>query len=97
MPSFSIVIETSNLRLARVGRLRRALASIAEQELSPHEAEQVVLLEDGGLPDDLLAELGDTHRWLTTRRIPTGLGYGDQKAISTALPHADVVATGGDG
>jgi len=90
-PSFSIVVETSNLRLARVERLRRALASIAAQEPSPGEAEQVVLLEDGGLPADLLAELRATHPWLETRRIPGGLGYGDQKAIATELSPSDIV------
>lgn len=89
--SFSIVVETSNLRLAHVHRLRRALASIAEQEPSPSDAEQVVLLEDGGLPPELLADLRATYPWLTTKRIPAGLGYGDQKALSTALSPSDIV------
>lgn len=90
-PSFSIVVESSNLRLAHVHRLRRALASIAEQDPSPDHAEQVVLLEDGGLPAELLAELRATHPWLTTRRIPAGLSYGDQKALSTETSTSDLV------
>lgn len=90
-PSFSIVIETSNLRLARVGRLRDALASIAAQVPSPAEADEVVLLEDGSLPAALLADLARQHAWLRIRRIEPGLGYGDQKAISTDSPRSDVV------
>lgn len=90
-PSFSLIIETANLRLAHVDRLRDALASIAKQEPSPRDAEQVVLLEDGELPEDLLTDLRVTYPWLTTRRIPPGLGYGDQKAISTELAQSDIV------
>src|SRR6185369_9266626 len=40
LPTFSILMETSNLRLAHVERLRAALASIAAQDPSPSEAEE---------------------------------------------------------
>jgi hypothetical protein len=90
-PSFSIRIETSNLRLANVARLRTALASIAAQVPAPSDADEVVLLEDGTLPADLLAEMSRQHPWLALRRISGGLGYGDQKAISTASSRSEVV------
>jgi hypothetical protein len=91
LPTFAILMETSNLRLAHVERLRAALASIAAQEPSPAEAEEVVLLEDGSLPGELLADVSRRHPWLRLQRVDTGLTYGDQKSISTAKPRADVV------
>ena len=91
LPTFSILMETSNLRLAHVERLRAALASIAAQRPSPAEAEEVVLLEDGSLPGELLADVSRQHPWLRLQRVDTGLTYGDQKSISTATPRAEVI------
>lgn len=91
LPSFSILVETSNLRLADAARLRVALASIAAQTPSPAQADEVVLLEDGSLPPELLAEVSRQHPWLSLRRIPAGLSYGDHKAISTTAPRSEVV------
>jgi len=91
LPTFSILMETSNLRLAHVERLRTALASIAAQVPSPSEAEEVVLLEDGSLPRELLADVSRQHPWLRLQRVDAGLTYGDQKSISIAAPRAEVV------
>jgi glycosyltransferase involved in cell wall biosynthesis len=91
LPSFSIVIETANLGLAAIERLATSLDSIASQLPSPALAKEVVLLDDGGLPPELLQALCARHPWLSTRRIAPGVGYGDQKAISVYSVSADIL------
>lgn len=90
-PTFSIYIETANLRLAKVGRLKAALDSLAAQSLSPQSAEEVVLLEDGGLPEAVLGQLGAAYPWLRIQRISEDLTYGDQKALGVSSAKSDVI------
>lgn len=91
LPTFSIYMETANLRLARVGRLKEALDSIAAQSLPPQKAEEMVLLEDGCLPEQLLQELCTQYPWLRTEKISEDLTYGDQKALGAGGAKSDVV------
>lgn len=90
-PSFSIYIETANLRLAKLGRLRTALESISRQKPSPHSADEVALLEDGNLPEAVLEELCKEFSWLKTYRIPEGQTYGDQKALGANNLESEVI------
>ena len=91
LPSFSIFIETANLRLAKVGRLRTALESISRQKPSPHSADEVALLEDGNLPEAVLEELCREFSWLKIYRIPEGQTYGDQKALGANNLESEVI------
>ena len=57
LPSFSLVLETVNLELADVDDVRRSLASLAQQDLSPEAANEVVMVESGEVPQEVLATL----------------------------------------
>jgi len=91
LPSFSIYIETANLRLAKLGRLRTALESISNQNPSPQSADEVALLEDGNLPEAVLEELCREFSWLKTYRIPMDQTYGDQKALGANNLKSEVI------
>ena len=53
-PSFSIVIETANLELADHWRLEASLVSLAAQQPSPECANEVVLIDSGEAPPELI-------------------------------------------
>lgn len=89
-PSFSIVIETANLQ-TDPRRLDASLDSIASQTLSPELANEVVLLDSGEAPPELLDRLLARYPWIRVERIAEETDYGDQKAMASSFVTGDVV------
>jgi hypothetical protein len=91
MASFSIVVETANLKTADPERLVAALDSIACQVPSPTLARGVVVLDSGEAPPALLERLRVRYPWISTRRIPAGTDYGDQKSMAASCVSGEVL------
>ncbi|MDM7326482.1 MAG: hypothetical protein P3X23_005110 [Thermosynechococcus sp. Uc] len=54
LPTFSIILETENLANADIAGLHRALQSLASQDLPPTAANEVLVLETGDAPKQIL-------------------------------------------
>ena len=50
LPSFSIAIESANLEHGGLAGLRACLESLARQEIPPERANEVLLVDAGGVP-----------------------------------------------
>ena len=80
-PSFSVVIETANLSLADLDGLRVTLESLADQSLPIQTALDVLIMDSGDVPEDLLRQgpgelsVGSPHSppgWDRLRRAEDG-------------------------
>jgi glycosyltransferase involved in cell wall biosynthesis len=91
LPSFSIVLETENLSSAEINGLSRCLDTLAVQDLSPTQANEVLIIESGDVPKDLIDRLCLDYPFLTVRRIDTGIDYYEAKMKGIALTTAEVV------
>lgn len=91
MPTFSILIETSNLTQADVGALRRCLRSLASQTVPPQRAREVLLIENGEGAETSLAPIYREFPWLRPHRLGEEIGYGDMKARGGRLGTGEIV------
>jgi hypothetical protein len=91
LPSWSIVIETANLQTADQSDLITSLDSIASQDPSPAEANEVVILDSGEAEPELLKDLLARYPWARVEQIPEGTDYGDQKSLSAEFTTGEVV------
>lgn len=89
--SFSIIIETENLASADLPGLFRGLDALQAQTLSPLTAEDVILVETGDVPPDLLARICEEYPWVSTRRIDPDLEYYQAKMRGVALTSGEVI------
>jgi len=90
-PSFSMVLETENLETADLEGLSNSLASLVEQTLSPERANEVLLIDSGDVPPQLLTELCRRYPWISVRSAPMGTGYYKAKMLGAALATGDIV------
>lgn len=74
-PSFSIVLETENLAQADLAGLFCSLTSLEAQSPSPAQANEVLLVDSGDAPADVLAQLCDRYPWLQIYSVPPGIEY----------------------
>lgn len=86
-----MILETENLANADLKGLERSMAAIAKQDPSPEEANEVLLIESGDVPDEVLAALQARYPWITVHRAPAGTGYYDAKMLGAQLATGEVV------
>jgi hypothetical protein len=91
LPSFSIVLETENLANADVDDLVRSLASLAAQNPPPTSANEVLLIESGDTPKDLLQQLCETYPWIQVHEAPPGTTYYQAKMLGAKLATGAIV------
>ncbi|MBD2314467.1 glycosyltransferase family 2 protein [Desertifilum sp. FACHB-1129] len=91
LPRFSIILETENLANAEVKGLVRSLSTLAKQTLSPTLANEVILIESGDTPPDLLAQLCQTYPWIKVHDAPLGTRYYQAKMLGAKLATGDIV------
>ncbi|NES98610.1 MAG: glycosyltransferase family 2 protein [Desertifilum sp. SIO1I2] len=91
LPRFSIILETENLANAEVKGLVRSLSTLAKQTLSPTLANEVILIESGDTPPDLLVQLCQTYPWIRVHDAPLGTRYYQAKMLGAKLATGDIV------
>jgi hypothetical protein len=79
LPSFSIAIESANLEHGGLAGLRDCLESLALQDVSPGRANEVLLVDAGGVPPREAAALRAEFPWLTVERAGPEAGYVSMK------------------
>ncbi|HTL87926.1 MAG TPA: glycosyltransferase family 2 protein [Leptolyngbya sp.] len=89
--SFSIVLETENLATADFAGLIRSLSSLANQDPSPIEACEVLLIESGDIPEELLMRLTQQYRWIKVCSAPSETEYYQSKMLGAKLATGEIV------
>lgn len=89
--SFSIIIETENLASADLPGLFRSIDALQSQTLSPLLANEVLMVETGDVPAEVLATIRDRYPWIKTQRIDPELEYYQAKMAGIALTTGEVV------
>ncbi|MBW4578871.1 MAG: glycosyltransferase [Tildeniella nuda ZEHNDER 1965/U140] len=92
--SFSLVLETENLANADLDGLSQSLASLAQQELPLTAANEVLIVDSGNTPAQLLAQLCDRYPWLQVHQAPSSTGYYKAKMLGAAQVTGQVVVYG---
>lgn len=91
LPSFSLIVETENLLNADIEGLSRSLTSIVQQTLSPENANEVLLLDSGDAPPELLFQLCDRYPWIKVYPVPESAGYYQAKMIGAKAATGEIV------
>ncbi len=91
IPSFSIVLETENLANASLEGLVKSLASLVNQSLSPSQAQEVILIDSGDAPPDLLTQLCDRYPWIKIHPAPPATGYYKAKMLGAQIATGSIV------
>ncbi|WP_421657275.1 glycosyltransferase [Leptothermofonsia sp. ETS-13] len=91
LPSFSIILETENLANADLEGLSRSLASLVNQDVSPSQANEVLLIDSGDTPPDLLEQLCDRYPWIKIHPAPAGTGYYKAKMLGAQVATGDII------
>jgi glycosyltransferase involved in cell wall biosynthesis len=89
--SFSIVLETENLANSDIKGLMDAIAALAHQSLPPTAANEVLLIDSGDTPPDLLAQLCHQYPWINVRHAPAGTRYYKAKMLGAELATGAIV------
>jgi glycosyltransferase involved in cell wall biosynthesis len=91
LPTFSIVLETENLANADLDGLVNSLASLVNQDVSPAAANEVLLIDSGDAPLELLGQLCDRYSWLKIHPAPPATGYYKAKMLGASLATGEII------
>ncbi len=90
-PSFSIVIETENLSSAEIAGLEQCLDSLICQSVSPTTANEVLLLNSGDTPQELVEQICSKYTWLKPYQLPEEVDYYESKMRGAALVTGEIL------
>ena len=90
-PSFSLVLETENLANAHLDGLSQSLTSLAQQDLPLTTANEILIIDSGNTPAQLLEALCDRYPWLKVHQAPASTSYYKAKMLGAALVTGEVV------
>jgi glycosyltransferase involved in cell wall biosynthesis len=91
LPSFSIVIETENLANANIKDLAKSLNSLANQDISPDIAKEVLLIDTGDTPPNLLKQLCKQYPWIKVHHSQLSVSYYKAKMLGAELVTGEIV------
>jgi glycosyltransferase involved in cell wall biosynthesis len=91
LPSFSIVIETENLAMTDIAGLEESLDSLAAQDPSPAQANEVIVIESGDVPAELLDRLKAKYPWVRLVRAEGDLSYEGAKVEGARRATGEIV------
>ncbi|MBZ8181005.1 glycosyltransferase family 2 protein [Oscillatoria salina] len=91
LPSFSIILETENLSTADLGDLYLSLNSLVGQNPSPAEANEVIIVDSGDTPQEVLQELRSRFPWLKLHQAPPGISYYQAKMEGAKVATGDII------
>jgi glycosyltransferase involved in cell wall biosynthesis len=90
-PAFSVVLETENLANVDPACLFRCLDSLAAQNLSATQANELVMVNSGHAPVDVLDRVRGAYPWVQIVQVPEGTGYYDAKVAGASRTSGEVV------
>lgn len=90
-PTFSIIIESENLAVEDSAMLLAALASLHNQTVSVGEAEEVILVNSGKIPEDVETTIRQQYPLLRMYTIEEGATYYEAKQNPVALTTGEVI------
>ena len=89
--SFSVVLEAATITPDTQESLLTCLESLADQNLRPEMAEEVLIMDVGNIDQDLAAEITNRFPWAMITRLPKGTRYFGAKMAGAKLVTGDVV------
>ncbi len=89
-PSFSLILETENLETADIKGLQTSIASLAQQEAIA-QANEVLLIDSGHTPPNLLTQLQAIYPWLTVKTAPPDTEYYASKMLGVEWTTGDIL------
>ncbi len=89
-PCFSLILETENLETADIKGLQISIASLAQQEAIGH-ANEVLLIDSGNTPIELLTELQEIYPWLIVKTASPDTEYYASKMLGLEWTTGDIV------
>jgi hypothetical protein len=90
LPSFSMIYETENLSSVELENIYRSLASIANQDISPEQANEFLTIEGDYAPEEVIAQLCSKYPWIQVKRMP-GITYHEAKMKGATLATGEIV------
>ncbi|MEC4896358.1 MAG: glycosyltransferase [Oscillatoria sp. PMC 1051.18] len=91
LPSFSMILETENLANADLNGLAKSLASLAKQTISPQLANEVILIDSGDTPTNLLENLQIEYPWLKIHSAPLEIDYYKAKIFGAEIATGEIL------
>jgi len=91
LPSFSIVIETENLANADLQGLAKSLNSLVNQDIPPQSANEVLLIDSGDTPPDLLQQICQQYPWIKVHHTQLTTGYYKAKMLGAKIATGEIV------
>ncbi len=91
LPSFSIVLETENLSVTEIAGLEESLDSLARQSPSPERANEVLIIESGDTPAEVLEHIQKKYAWVRVIFIESDIDYYDAKMEGARRATGEVV------
>ncbi len=87
--TFSIILETENLETSDIKRLQKSIVSLAAQ--SPEQANEVVLIDSGNTPRQVLNQLQLRYPWLTIKSAPPETEYYESKMLGIKWTTGEII------
>ena len=87
--TFSIILETENLTTSDIKGLQKSIASLAAQ--SPEQANEVLLIDSGNIPKELLNQLQLSYPWLKIKTVPPETEYYESKMLGFEWTTGEIV------
>lgn len=91
LPSFSIILETENLANAEIDNLSASLNSLANQDIAITLANEVLIIDSGDAPPEILKQVCTTYSWIKIKQVQAGADYYDAKMHGVGLATGDIV------
>jgi glycosyltransferase involved in cell wall biosynthesis len=85
------VLETENLETADLNGLLRSLASLEAQDPSPINANEVLLIDSGDIPETLLDRIEQQYPWIKVCPAPAGTQYYQAKMLGAKLATGEII------
>jgi glycosyltransferase involved in cell wall biosynthesis len=91
LPSFSLILETENLANADLKGLFKSLETLANQDISPTCANEVLLIDSGDTPTHILEHLCEQYPWIKVHHTQLATGYYKAKMLGAELVTGEIV------
>jgi glycosyltransferase involved in cell wall biosynthesis len=90
LPSFSMIYETENLSSVELDNIYKSLASIANQDISPEQANEFLIIEGDYAPEEVIAQLCSKYPWIQVKRMPR-ITYHEAKMKGATFATGEIV------